>query len=290
MLGAAVAQINADNLSQFTSKVTSIANRYEGTSACPAGQEATRRGSTYHAAKYIGGPTSTPWVECKPIPAPVAAPAPVVAGPTYTTTISPVLQTEISPQISPVFQQVQDSPGAVQSATTEMIAPGGMEAEGGGAAPADSGNGTQAMLDFMRLQSEQEAQRRAEDAAARELERREQTARDAAFQQAQLDFQREQARLQQERQAAIDAGDAERAAQIEAQYQAAQTEWEKTRATPGGFVGTSIMPGRQMTAPEVPAPGAIPQAGPGALPMPVLIAAGLAVLVGGYFLVTKGKG
>lgn len=39
------------------------------------------------------------------------------------TEISPTIQTQVSPQISPVFQQTQASPGASQAATTEMIAP-----------------------------------------------------------------------------------------------------------------------------------------------------------------------
>lgn len=290
MMNSAVAEINreclplpgSEHLGQwFGSKTGSYANRYEGTSACPAGQTVTARGSTQHAPKFIGGPTSTPWVECKPIPAPAPTPAPApVAGPTYTTTISPVLQTEISPQISPVFQQVQDSPGSVQAATPTMIAPGGMEAEGGSA----GGNGSAAMLEFMRAQSEQDAAQRQADTAAREAERRDREAREYAFQQAQLDFQREQARLQTERQAAIDAGAAEQAAQLEAQYQAAQTEWETTRATPGGFVSTAVMPGRTMIAPEVPAPIL---EGPQNIPIP-LVVAGVAVLaIGGYFYMRK---
>ena len=257
------------------------ASRYEGQSHCPPGQVVVSHGSTPIRAAYIGAPTTSPFVYCKPQPvyAP-AAPAPV-AGPVYTTTISPVLQTEVSPMISPVFQQVQDSPGATQAATPTMVAPGGMEAEGGSSG--DSG----AMMEFLRMQAEQDAARRADEAAAREIERRDAAAREDAYRQAQLDFQREQAALQADRQAAIDAGAADEAARLTAQYEAAQAEWETTRTTPGGFVSTAVMPGRDMIAPEVPAP--MPLEKPG-LPMPLIVGLAAAVVVGGYFLATQKKG
>jgi hypothetical protein len=74
--------------------------------------------------------------------APAGGPAPT--GPTTgipqpgstATAISPTFQTQISPQISPVFQQTQASPGAVQAATATQYMPGGMFAEGGSAAAA----------------------------------------------------------------------------------------------------------------------------------------------------------
>ena len=49
------------------------------------------------------------------------------------TTVSPTIQTEISPNIAPVFSQMQDSAGATQAATTTQFKPGGMEAQGGSA-------------------------------------------------------------------------------------------------------------------------------------------------------------
>lgn len=49
------------------------------------------------------------------------------------TAVSPVIQTAISPQISPVFSQMQASPGGVQAGTTTQYQPGGMFAEGGSA-------------------------------------------------------------------------------------------------------------------------------------------------------------
>jgi len=275
MMGNAVAEINREFLGQFGSKSgeggfmigsrtsrqgtsTRQANLYDG-SACPAGQEVVQHVSTPISPAYIGAPTTKASVYCKPIPAPVPRLAPVVTGPTYTTTISPVLQTEISPQISPVFQQVQDSPGSVQAATPTMIAPGGMKAEGGSAAANDSA----AMLEFMRLQSEQDAARRQSDAAAREQERREREAR----------------------QAAIDAEASEVAARLEAQYQAAQSEWEKTTATPGGFMATpAVMPGREIIVSD--GPPVAPLQKPG-LPVPLIVAGVAAIAIGGYFYASK---
>lgn len=59
-------------------------------------------------------------------PSPAAAPRPDA------TTISPAFQQSFTPQISPVFQQTQDSPGATQAATTVQRASGGQSAKGGG--------------------------------------------------------------------------------------------------------------------------------------------------------------
>lgn len=88
--------------------------------------------------------------------APAGGPAPT--GPTTgipqpggdVTAISPTFQTQISPQISPVFQQTQASPGAVQAATATQYMPGGMFAEGGSAtsAPGTSPYGGSSFPDF----------------------------------------------------------------------------------------------------------------------------------------------
>jgi len=48
------------------------------------------------------------------------------------TTVSPNIQTEISPQISPVFQQTGSGS---QTASTSMVAPGGQSGKGGDAIP-----------------------------------------------------------------------------------------------------------------------------------------------------------
>lgn len=47
-----------------------------------------------------------------------------------TAQISPAIQTRISPQISPVFTQMQSSPGAGVVASPQQIAPGGQAAGG----------------------------------------------------------------------------------------------------------------------------------------------------------------
>lgn len=283
------------------------ANRYPGT-ACPPGQVVVSRGADHHAPKYIGGPTSSPYVFCKePPPRAAPAPPPPVAGPTYTTTISPVLQTEVSPQISPVFQQTQDSPGAVQAGTPTQYKPGGMEATGGGSAAPGSGGGD-AMLEFMRMQEQTRASERAAETKRREQERRDAAAREAKlqerqqqFQQQQLELQRqeqaraetarqqqlEMQRIEQERRAAEAAGRSEEAARLQEQYEQQQREWQQTKAEAPTFVSTAApgMPGAPDAPPE--AGLMVPPAGPN---WPLIAGIGALVLVGGYYLTTQKKG
>lgn len=52
--------------------------------------------------------------------------------PSAMTTVSPTIQAQISPQISPVMTQQQSSPGASVSANPMQYMPGGQTAEGGG--------------------------------------------------------------------------------------------------------------------------------------------------------------
>ena len=73
------------------------------------------------AAAYGGGGAGAPGAT-----SPVGAPASPIA-------VSPSFQTQISPQISPVFSQMQDSAGASQGATATQYMPGGMQASTGGA-------------------------------------------------------------------------------------------------------------------------------------------------------------
>jgi len=302
MLGTAVEQIHLGapfgSRGSYGTGAARSANRFEGT-ACPPNERVVSRGSDYRAAAYIGGPTNFPYVYCSPIPAAAPAPPPPPPQITVQTTVSPTMQTQISPQISPVFAQMQDSPGSQQSGAPTQYQPGGMTAEGGGTG--DSG----AMLEFLRMQSEQEAVRRREDAAARERERQDRLAREAAQlqydrdRQAQIDAQQlqyqrelqaqqnEMQRIDQERRAAEQAGRDEEAAALQAQYELQQQEWEKTKATPPQLVQTGVMPGRQMLPAD--GPGEMPaEAGPG-LPVPLIVAAVAAVAVGGYFYATKGK-
>ena len=111
---------------------TRDASRYSGT-ACPPGNVLVRRETQPRSPRFIGDTTSDEFVYCRPAPlaAPMMAPAP--AGPVYTTTISPTFQQAFTPQISPTIQVTADSPGAQVGATTQQTAPGGQQAEGGGA-------------------------------------------------------------------------------------------------------------------------------------------------------------
>lgn len=143
------------------------ANRYEGT-ACPPGQSVVRREREQRSPKFIGDKHYTDVVYCKPVT--TSAPsAPARQPPIQVqTTVSPVLQTDISPQVSPVFSQMQDSPGAQQAATTTQYKPGGQEAKGGG-----TNGSSDAVLQFLREQQRLDAERRAQESAARDQERRE---------------------------------------------------------------------------------------------------------------------
>ena len=97
-----------DNMAQYVEAAAALYSAYEGGgNGAPSGGPAN------------SGPTTG-------IPQPGST----------ATAISPTFQTQISPQISPVFQQTQASPGAVQAATATQYMPGGMFAEGGSAAAA----------------------------------------------------------------------------------------------------------------------------------------------------------
>ena len=217
---------------------------------CPRGYNQVGAGSDGPPRGY-----SAPWgdyVMCKP--APVAAPVQRAPAPASNinvqTTVNPTLQTDISPNIAPIFSQMQDSPGSTQAATTAQVKPGGMTAQPGGT----GGDSGAAMLEFMKLQAEQDRQRRQEESAERERERQAQAARDADFRERQFAAQQsaaekqeaqrqEQLRLQREaeearaiRQQEIDA---EWRAQNEAQQAAYQAALEnQPQATPSTFVST----------------------------------------------------
>jgi hypothetical protein len=130
---------------------------YLGT-GCPSGMIAT--GSPYKSG------TSQNWnINCvpqaaPPPPAPRApAPAPVI-NVAPVTTVSPNIQTQVSPQISPLFQQSSGS-GALTAGGASQSA-GGQTGQGGG-----SGGGMTA-ADVQRMMAEQEAIRASADARARQ--------------------------------------------------------------------------------------------------------------------------
>lgn len=62
-----------------------------------------------------------------------------VPQPTTATAISPTIQQQFTPQISPVFQQ--SSGGGSQTASTQQIAPGGQSGQGGAATAQPAGAG-----------------------------------------------------------------------------------------------------------------------------------------------------
>lgn len=75
------------------------------------------------ATSLIGAATA----KKKPASAPSMAKPPTAGS----TTVSPVIQTKISPQISPVFTQIQDSPYATASGAPSMVSTGAQTAETG---------------------------------------------------------------------------------------------------------------------------------------------------------------
>ena len=253
------------NVGSRSAGSTRTANRYESTS-CPPGQSVVKRDREHRAPKFIGDKNYTDVIYCKPTP--VAAPVQQAPAPApninVQTTVNPTLQTDISPNIAPIFSQMQDSPGSTQAATTAQVKPGGMTAQPGGT----GGDSGAAMLEFMKMQAQLDRERRQAESAERERERQAQAARDADFRERQFAAQQdaesrreaqrqEQLRLQREaddarakRQADIDA---EWRAQNEAQQAAYQAALEnQPQAQPTQFISTpSVMPGRQMVDPEL---------------------------------------
>lgn len=86
---------------------------------CPSGARSLRTG------QYGTGVSVTSWRDCE-MPAPRAAPPPPPP-PAPIITVSPAIQTQVSPQISPVMTQQQASPGASVQAQP-ISTPGGQRA------------------------------------------------------------------------------------------------------------------------------------------------------------------
>ena len=114
------------------------------------------------AHRYGGNSFQNPerMVQCRVVqtaPAPTSAPS--ASGQqainfTPTITVSPNVQTEVSPQISPVFQQTGQGS---QSAGTTQVSPGGQSATGGGS------NDSSALIEFLKQQQQAEERRRIEE-------------------------------------------------------------------------------------------------------------------------------
>lgn len=252
---------------------TRSANRYAG-AACPPGQSVVRRVREPRAPRFAGDKTYDEFVYCQPI-APIATPAPARAPEQRTQiTVSPVVQTAVNPQISPVFQQVQDSPGASQGASTTQVSPGGQTATGGG-----SGNSASELIEFLRLQSEADARRREEERALynEQIRRQnEERARIAAEEQAARDRANQE---RAERQAVIDAENARRQAEYERQV----ADWQRQTPPASTFTSTVIP---SASAPEsLPVPATGPNEQP--KPFPWIIVAGVALAAGVYWYSQK---
>lgn len=155
-----------------TTATASNSNRVKG-SSCPAGYSKVGGGKDYTVFPIKD------YSLCQPIPkaaAPAPAPAPNInVSPSITTAISPNLQQQFTPQVSPVFQQSSGSGG--QSAGTTQQAGGGQSGGGGGAgAPGASvpttGQGLTAadLLSVLNQQADQ--QRREREAAEAQAEQR----------------------------------------------------------------------------------------------------------------------
>lgn len=113
------------------------------------------------AHRYGGDSFQNPYpmVQCRVIqtsPTPVTQPSSGQQSINFTPTItvSPNVQTQVSPQISPVFQQTGQGS---QSAGTSQVSPGGQSGSGGG-----SGEGG-ILLEFIKQQQEADERRRADE-------------------------------------------------------------------------------------------------------------------------------
>lgn len=210
--------------------------------SCPPGHVVTRTGK----GQYIGKVWCRPELRAaKPV---ASAPAPT---PVTQVTVNPNIQTQVSPQISPIFQQTGQGS---QSAGTTMTSPGGQVAPGGGS-DLDS---------FMRLMAERDA-RAAEQARLDRVAREAEEKRRWEAQQAQYKAERDAREQRLAEQAARDAE--ERAA-----IKAAQ---EEAVSLPGDGGGGGFIPGGV----AAPAPGAVSEAAPDSAPfsvwLPVAVIAGV---------------
>ncbi len=181
----------------------------------------------------------------KAVSAPRPAPAPVAQQQVFkpTITVSPAIQTEVSPQVSPVFQQTGSGP---QTAGTTFTKPGSQIAPTGPQTGAS-------MADITALFQKQE------EARARAEERR--------YQQ-----QLEERRYQQQREEA----QRQREAQMRPEQDAAMqpVSAPPPQAAPVTIPGAAILPAQVST--PAPAPPPVEQE----IPWP-LIAGGAIVLIGG---------
>lgn len=210
---------------------------------CPEGSVVAHRyGGTFNNPQRM--------VQCRLLPqAPAASPPPPPPAPAPVVNVSPVVQTEVSPQISPVFQQTGSGD---QSAGTAQIAPGGQSATGSG------GQDMTAFLQYMqaedRRRREEQQQRDREAQLQREreaeLERQRRVAEENRILATQEADRAAALRLEQERQAQFAQAQAEMQSREEARAEevAAMAEQMRQAAqaaqanTGGGSSGPAFLP------------------------------------------------
>ena len=234
---------------------------------CPTGARSLRTG------QYGTGTSTTSWRECEMRAAPVAPPPPPPPAPVIT--VSPAIQTQVSPQISPVMTQQQASPGASVQAQP-ISTPGGQQAA------------TAPQQDIERILEAERARMAAETALEAEQRRAAQEVEDmrraAEFQELQRQYaQAEQQRAQQ----AADWQAAEQQRRMEADAAAAEAADADARAatfitgapTPimAPMVETAAAPPMDF-APELP-PEETPEEKGNMLPILLAAAAGVGLLL-----------
>lgn len=163
-------------------------------------------------------------------PAPAVAPQ-VTVSPTFE--VSPAIQTQVSPQISPVFSQLQDSPYARTSAAPRQDAGGAQVAKG----PDPAVQQAQLAIQQMREQAEFEKQHQAE---ARRIQLEDRT------------YAEQQGILQRER------DEAARLKQMTDQYSTTFQDAYQVAAPPAASPSPITVPSSPTTAPSFGGSGAIP--------------------------------
>ncbi len=226
--------------------------------ACPSGARSLRTGA------YGTGVSRTSWRECE-MAAPRAAPPPPPP-PAPIITVSPAIQTQVSPQISPVLTQMQASPGASVQAQP-ISAPGGQRAA------------TAPQQDIERILEAERRAMAAEQQAAQAERRRAQEVEDIRRAGEFQELQRQYAAAEQQRaQQAMDWQAAEEQRRLEAEAAAAEAAEAEARAqafAPGA--PSPIQP--PIFAPEVTAAAVPMELPPEEVPeekgniLPILIAA-----------------
>lgn len=197
-----------------------------------------------------------------------AAPAPAPAPNTHIT-VNPNIQTQVSPQISPVFQQTGSGD---QSAGTSMVAPGGQRAPGNNNDIGDFLRVLQAQEQARNAQYERDRQRERED---RERQKQEDLARTQRFEQQRL----ENERLRKEREAELEAERQRRLEEATQKPVGAQPPSAAPVNIPGAYVGPENRPqkSQELIAPQKAEFPVIP------------VIVGLVVLGGAYALSQRGK-